>query len=276
MGDATVVSVHKNADGFGAWLQSEGRSPLTAKLYQQLMRHGEKGLRNDELAPKTRHTLRAALRAWAEYTEDPDLLKRVKRFKLPPAQRQAEKKPLPYEEWIRLRSEIRHLPAAPVSWVCGMLAERGFRVGDVLRLTRNDIMHGVATGTLGFTAKQGKRLQWPTKRFHTLLENFLEVKKPWKRVEDLVTNAGDKRKIATQRVTRVLRRAAERAGLDAAYVHPHRLRRTYAMEFLKALKNDPRALFKLLDHMGWENIETAKEYVGYVEREELADIEEKL
>jgi integrase len=52
-------------------------------------------------------------------------------------------------------------------------------------------------------------------------------------------------------------------------VYPHRLRRTYATEYLRSMAGDPEAVVKLMQHMGWSNIATAMEYVNHQRGAEL-------
>lgn len=266
----------KDVEAFKEWLEETGRSALTVQVYVAMLTLGEKGLRNPDLAPKTRHTIRAALRAWAEYSEDEALSRRLDKFPLPTARRQYPKPPFTTNDWKRLREAIRGLEPTPTALACGIMVDRGLRVGDVLRMKRSDIETGLATGTLAFTAKQGKRLHYRVKRITVYLEGLLAFK-GWKQVGDLmVPRAGDKARAGRQRVSRLLKSLAKNLGIDPKYTHPHRLRRTYAVEFLKALGPDPRALPKLMAHMQWESIQTAMEYVGYVSDEELAKIEDQL
>lgn len=266
----------EDVEAFKEWLEETGRSALTVRVYVAMLALGERGLRDADLAPKTRHTIRAALRAWAEFTEDQALVTRLRRLRLPAAKRQVPKPPIDSKDWKRLRSAIRALDPTPETLVCGIMVDRGLRVGDVLRMKRSDIEDGLATGVLAFTAKQGKRLHYRVKRITLHLEGLLSFKS-WKRVADLVVpHSTDPIVAGRQRISRLLKSLASELGLDPKYMHPHRLRRTYAVEFLKALGPDPRALPKLVAHMQWENVETAMEYVGYVSDEELAEIEDKL
>lgn len=67
-------------------------------------------------------------------------------------------------------------------------------------------------------------------------------------------------------VERVFSRLGEEIGLEAGAVTPHRLRRTYAVNFLQAVDGD---VVKLKDHMGWASLQTAMRYVDHSQREEL-------
>ena len=68
-------------------------------------------------------------------------------------------------------------------------------------------------------------------------------------------------------VERNLVRLGVRAGIYDLY--PHRLRRTYAVQYLRALKGDPEALMKLTQHMQWASMATAMEYVDHARGDEL-------
>jgi integrase len=62
-------------------------------------------------------------------------------------------------------------------------------------------------------------------------------------------------------VERALSTVAARLGIEDLY--PHRLRRTYATEYLRALGPDSEAPIKLQQHMQWASMTTAFMYVDH-------------
>lgn len=83
-----------------------------------------------------------------------------------------------------------------------------------------------------------------------------------------------RRRAAARAVVRALTEVAVRCRIYG--VHPHRLRRTYALEYLKGLVGDPDALMMPKQHMQWESLATAVEYVDHARGQELDDAAEKI
>ena len=113
--------------------------------------------------------------------------------------------------------------------------------------------------------------------FRPWLEALANRAARWSRVWDLVSpNAsGDNRRNAAARaVERGLQTLARSAGV--VRVHPHRLRRTYAVEFLRAMRGDPEALPKLVQHMGWADMSTALEYIDHARGAELDEVADRI
>lgn len=274
--DVTKASLTR----FENWLRENGRAEPTVELYTSCMRScaaREDGLTarliDRKLAPKTRRANLAALRAWASFTDDADLERRLKKIKMPPANRVQPKVELQKDDWRRLVKELQQakLPAAMRS-VLLIMALRGLRSGDVLRLRRREVQEALRSGVLAYEAKGGRRLEYDAEPIRPQLEALVETT-GWERVRDLVGGDAGPRAISNK-VRRALKRATKGLKLDG--VHPHRLRRTYATHFLKALDRDPQALIKLTKHMGWANIQTAAGYVDATDATELNAIGAKL
>lgn len=273
---------------FGQWLVDMGRSPGTVRLYPLLVgacaRH-EDGITGrlvaGELEPKSLHVNRAALRAWAEFAEDPDLEKRLKRIKLPPARRAKPKRELERERWKELAAAIKTTKLRdPMRATLLIMARRGFRSGDVLRLRKTEISHAIKSGTLSFAAKGNRRIEYKATPIMEALETLHAQRGDWNRVEDLLVSPRclstgfDRRRAAAAAVSRALVKVAE--AISESGVHPHRLRRTYAVYFLHELRGDPQAMVKLQHHMGWDSLTTAAGYVDAVNRDELDEIGDRL
>jgi integrase len=269
-------------DGFEEWLLTYGSAQSTASLYvHNVKRAYELGgplerLSDDELAPKTRRHILAACRAWAEYTEDEKLTKRLGKLKLPADERSTARVPIPRDEWLELMEEVDRADyiTEPMRAELGMLGRRGFRRGDVLRLRRREVLAGLKTGTLAYEAKGKRRLEF---RVLTTFRGYLEIladHRGWERVRDLIAPRGRSPQAAGKAVIRALGRCAGQVGLEDVY--PHRLRRTYATEFLRQLQGDAEALIKLKEHMQWRSLATAMEYVDHVRGEELDEVAERI
>lgn len=277
-----------NLEGFSEWLRRRGRDPGTAKLYvtdvRLALRDGPiERLLDDGLAPKTKRHILAALRSWASYTKDADLLLQLKDLKLPPPERVTDKKPLDEDEWFSLIDQIESDKNIDETMgaILLLMAIRGFRCGDVLRLERKQVRSAVDDGALVFRAKGGRMVRFAAseEKFHAALEVLAGKTGSWKHVDELVCPSAEpetRRKSANQKVNRALRRAAGAVGLTAADIYSHRLRRTYAVHFLRAMKGDPEALQKLQAQMQWANPNTLFEYTDYVREEALAAVEQRM
>ena len=266
---------------FHAWLLRRGLSAGTAQVYVSdvglALRHprGPRGkLTDGNLAPKTKHRIRSSLRSWARFQKDGDLRFLVDDQRLPPSQRVTVKQPLPREEWLRLINHVRKDEKLdePMRAVLLLMAQRGFRCGDVLRLERAQVVAALRDGEIIFKAKGSKFTQWSIKRCREPLE-ILAALDGWKTVLDLVSPTT---KSAELRVNAHLRRIAAQQGIDAKDIYTHRLRRTVAVEFLRSMGSDPEALQKLKRWMNWSNIATALEYTDFVNKDALDAAEDKM
>jgi integrase len=146
-------------------------------------------------------------------------------------------------------------------------------------MQRGEVHDALRGGILSFVIKGNKRVEYHvTDNFSRFLELLETQERDWKRVEDLVSprSKGDRRRAAVIQIERLLRVVGEEAGLDAEELYPHRLRRTYAVEYLKQMKGDPEALVNLQQHMQWESLETAAGYVDHPRQEKLLEVERRM
>lgn len=271
---------------FRNWLVEHGLSDGTIGVYIRDIRHCfDAGgvmtrLRNDELAPKTRRHILAAARRWAEYTEDVAMTKALKKLRLPPAKRKTAKVPLKREDLFSLVDELGSASYIddPMRAVLGMMACRGLRCGDVLRLRHAEIDAAKESGTLSFEAKGRRRLEFRVlKTYRRFLDLLAAIPGSWTRVDEVISpGAGEngRRSAAARAVERSLTRVGVHCGVLGLY--PHRLRRTYAVEYLRALHGDPEALVKLTQHMQWASMTTAMEYVDHARGDELNEVAERM
>lgn len=278
--DVTDESLTK----FQRWLRRRGRAEGTADSYMyQVARCAElddplERLLDPDLSPKYIHTIAAALKSWARFSKDGDLELELAEIKLPAAKRVKEKSILTREDWSKLREEINRADyiSEPVRAELGMMASRGFRRGDILRLRKSDIAGALKSGTLVYEAKGRRRLAFPiSSHWGPYLELLMEAggRKKWERVCDLVSpgsNPKTRMDTAGKTITRSLSYCGEEVGIED--IHPHLLRRTYATFYYEACQ-DP---VKLKDHMQWANIETAMLYVAASNQEELEAVADTL
>jgi len=233
-------------------------------------------LTDGDLSPKYLRLNRAALLAWATFSEDASLLLKVKRIRLPAAERQKAKVPFRTADWKKMVHAVRDEESLSPAMRAALflVIVRGLRASDALRIKRTDVQAALRTGRLSFEAKGRKRIEYDAKPIREALEMLMAEKPYWTRVSDLIVTwrcktDGTKRVIAAyKRLDREIRAMGEAAGVDG--VHAHRFRRTYATAFLlhPKLKADPQAMFRLQHHMGWAKVETAMQYVYAVSRAE--------
>lgn len=277
---ASAVVTARTVD-FREWLGEFGLAKGTIDIYVRDVELARTPaallvrLRDDELAPKTRRRILASARRWAEYTENGKFKDQLKRLRLPPSRRKGVRVPLSKEQLFAL---IDELPKAEyltptMRGVIGLMACRGFRCGDVLRLKRSEIDTARETGILSYVAKGNRRLEFKLiKTYRRYLVQLADIPGDWNHVCELIAPGGnatfDKRmRSAAKAVERGLSKLGIHAGITK--LHPHRLRRTYAVEYLRAMSGDPEAMVKLVSHMRWASMATAMEYIDHQRGDEL-------
>jgi integrase len=270
-----VTDAHLRA--FRVWLEDQGLAATTAEMYVHDARSAAEigfvaRLRVDQ-APKTLHRIRAVGRQWARFRSDDALELALKKFKLPPARRQSVRIPLERAKLFAIVDELARADylASPMRATIGLMACRGFRVGDVLRMQRSELIEAVQTGVLSYLGKGRKRIQFRLMPYwEAHVKHLAEIDGAWVRVEDLIAPTSDakqRRKTASKAAQRALLELASHCGI--AKVYPHRLRRTYAVEYLRQHGGDPEAVIKLKQHMQWADESTALQYVDHARGPEL-------
>lgn len=280
------MAVSRELEKFREYLEEFGLADSSLSTYVDVAKRAlaEKGwmarLKDDDLAPKTKRLIRAAARHWADWKRDDKLRESLKRLRLPAPLRKTAKAPLARKDLFRVMDEIsnqkRKMPPA-VRAVLGLMAYRGFRDGDCLRMKKSELQSALQQGTLAYEAKGRRRLEFAVIRtYRPWVELMVAQPGRWTRVDELV--APTSRDARTRRATaaRYVQRALAEIGADLGLrgLHPHQLRRTYAVQYLKAQKNNPEALPDLVSHMQWASVTTAMEYVNYsrgAERDRVAE-----
>jgi integrase len=273
---------------YKGWLRRRGASDGTVKQYgyhaKRLLEGGDiiEVLTDRKLSPKYRRMCRAAASSFAKFRKDDVLLEELAEVRLPAAVRQQAKVPLSESAWRVLRGEIADADyiTEPMRGTLGLIAARGLRRGDVLRLKRSEVSSALEKQVLSYLSKGERRLEFGViPSFSSYLEilhdSFSGTRA--KRVCDLVSKRGsveNRMEAAGGMVATALRKVAEavgpkRLGIKPDDLHPHQLRRTYASLYYEACGHDP---MKLKQHMQWASIETAMGYVDHSRRDELDDI----
>jgi site-specific recombinase XerD len=271
-------------DAYAAWLRRRGTAPSSIKEYVRLAAFPDpiERMTDRTLSPKYRRLIKAVARSYARFNEDKTLLDELDEVRLPAAVRKHAKIPLPKHDWKRLIDEIDaadYIDEATRA-VLGIMATRGLRLGDVLRLSKHEVTAALRDGILAFTAKGERRLEFGvTKTWRPYLEMlqaaFVEQahRRP-RQVWDLIAHrAGNPYKAASLSIGRALRVVGKEAGLEVRELHCHRLRRTVASTFFEICGHDP---MKLKAYLQWQSLETAMGYADHVKREDLDAVGEKM
>lgn len=275
-------------EDYAAWLRRRGTAPSSIKEYVRLAAFPDpiERMTDRKLSPKYRRLIKAVARSYARFNDDKALLDELDEVRLPAAVRKHAKIPLPKRDWKRLIDEIDEADYIDDATraVLGIMATRGLRLGDVLRLSKHEISAALRDGILAFTAKGERRLEFGvTKIWRPYLEmlqtEFVEqahrrtagrVPQVW----DLIARrAANPYKAASLSIGRTLRVVGLEAGLEVKELHPHRLRRTVAATFFVVCGHDP---MKLKAYLQWATVETALGYADHVKREDLDAVGEKM
>jgi integrase len=274
-----------------AWLRRRGLNESTIAQYElhagRLLDGDDPFTRisNRKLSPGYRRVCRAAMLSYATFSKNVKLLESLKDVRLPAPVRQKIEVPLPESGWRALRTEIDEADylKEPVRAVLGLMAARGLRRGDVLRLHKREVAQAVKGDTLSFLAKGERRLEFgvlPAWRgYLELLDDAFTARTA--HVRELVSPRASEdscQAAAGLHVARVLRDVGaevgqKKLGIPPENLHPHLLRKTYASAFYVACGKDPNAL---REHMQWASVNVAMAYVVTDQREALDAIAEKM
>ena len=269
----------KNLERFRDWMVARGRVEGTADLYVLNVKSCAASpggvtqrLISSKLSPNTMRSNLAALRAWAKFSKDEDLRDILGDIRLPPARRIRSKEPLDDDTWSGMvrsvMNDSRDTRNIALQQVVLIMAVRGLRSGDVLRMRRTDIVRALATGKLVYEAKGRKRIEIAAAPIRAQLEELAEFK-VWDKVADLVSTSKNPA-VIRGRVYRAVRRIGKAMKVDA--MSPHRFRHTFASAYLRELHGDPNAIVKLQKYMAWESLSTAARYVDRVSQDQLDDV----
>lgn len=273
---------------YASWLRRRGRADSTIEQYRRLLGRlltlddPASPLLNRCNSPMYRHSMAAALRSWADFANDGQLAARISDIRLPSRLRRGSRDPLDRAEWFRIIEAIENSQTlAPATTAAlAMIATRGLRCGDVLRLERKALAEAKRTGVLQLVAK-GERLIRVNAEPLTAAIGML-VSRSWKEVvtvADLVSPKS-RRECSHASAARAIRRALDEVakdhGMDRRDLYPHRFRHTYVHHFLGELRGDPEALVKVQQQMGWARMETAGSYMRRARQAELDAVESKL
>lgn len=274
-------------DEFDAWLRRRGRG-RSADQYCKVVRcwivdpdETESMMTSSEYSPNYRRHLIACVRVYAQFIGDGDLLARLGDIKRPPPVPKEAREPLPFAQWFDIREAIEDADylSDPKRLVCSIIALRGIRCGDVLRLVKRDVSRALDTGMLSFESKAERWQHYNAEPLRPYLDELNGLRWPGKRVRNLVcprSAAGHCQETAGREIRKAFDRIADDVGIEPEDLYAHRFRHTYATYFLQEMEGDPEAIFKLQQQMGWARLDTAANYLRRSRRGELDEIESRL
>jgi integrase len=263
-------------EGFSQWLRGRLRREKTAEAYARNVKLCMRGrdplarLRDEDLAPSTRRCQYSALKAYARYCGDDRLLGQLEdvRDMLPRPEPVEDRQPLEdgyYDRFCAALLEAYYL-GPELHGACAMIAFRGFRVGDVCRMTQQNLRRALRTGSLDFRAKKGRQHSFGVlSTYSWCIEQLASSSGRWTTVGELLvgTDKGTVAKNAKNKIRRGLRKVARRAGVDPDEVYPHRLRHNYVLRYYRAAGNDLEATRQ---HVGHSDIATTARYIRKIDR----------
>jgi integrase len=287
-------------DEFQAYL-AETLSASTAMTYAAVIEHALRDhehdlinvLRRPGLSKSSRQTYRAALRQWAEWVHDEDLLATLnsaelrrefktavreqhkrgsKRYRVEPFTAAEEEALLGVLH--RWREDCEENPNDPLAWrwpAISMMFSLGLRAGaDLARMTRADVDRALVDGVeLNIATKGDKDRSLPVVLVTDELRMLQRLKKgKWKTLADVISPGGSGSvKAAYERLRRMVKELAERAGLDPSKVHPHRFRHSAAHRLYEATGD----LLKVQRFLGHESLDTTMSYLKAKRTQEIGD-----
>jgi len=266
--------------GFEEYLQDRGYRPNTISTYLKVLRKASRleeptaVMRERKMSRSRWNVLLAAFRHYAGFAggEAGEAIMSTlhqlpkRRFRDPEPE-----PPLSDEEWRDLLESVED-EDAPMRDVLILLCRTGMRVGDLGQgIERQHAETALKTGVLKIKVKGGRYRPFPISGpTEESLSDLVDVRGwsvLWQAISKKSTHA------YYMAVSRALRRAGERAGISKARLHPHLLRKTVAVQALKASGADIVTVSKLLGH---RDIRATQHYLNHIEPDELLTLINKM
>lgn len=273
--------MHKvDVQGFEDYLMEQGYSQKTVASYVKCLRRANQydelhlALNKRKLSRPYYNLILSSLNKYADCIGGKQGDKILKSLKSLPRRRWKEpepERPLTDEEWRTLLDSVEE-EDPPLQQILILMCRTGLRVGDLGEgIERKKAEEGLKTGTLQVKVKGGKYRPFPVQgHVITALEDLLSFSN-WKYLWQSVTKKSTHAYYMA--VSRALRRAGNRVDIPASMLHPHLLRKTVAVQALKAAGGNVIEVQKFLGH---KDVRTTQRYLAYIEVEELWDLMDKI
>lgn len=237
-------------------------------------------LRRKKLTKKTKVTYRAALKRWAEFTRDEELLeildsRQVKKFLTMRGGKPPKRTKALTEEEVGLILDQLHeqyhyddlhedLSERTHAWVwpcLSLMIKLALRANvDLTWISRDAVKEALRNGiTLTLVTKGGRERDAPIGQVKEELEMLMAIPK-WTVLAELISPAAlpvRRHDAAYEKVRRCLKSLAEDAGLDPKEVHTHRFRHAAALWLLKETGD----IFLVRDLLGHTSVRTTELYL---------------
>lgn len=237
---------------FTEWLEAEGLSASSARLYDLAKGKGLPGLRDESLSPSRRDTIRKALRRYAQFTGDADLEAAVASVRIRGRSRRVKVVEAldPMTEYLSLLVAIKAGQAEPLRSALLYLATSGLRISELLDLTHEVLREALEKGK-SVTTQKGGYERWvfcATSDQWEAVSGLLDAMSYSKRAvwKLFLTRKRKTREGAMEAIRVGLTLAARQAGITKK-VHPHLLRKAIA-DYLREKGASLKVIQEMLGH----------------------------
>ena len=288
------MTAPQHVEAFQAWMLAADYRPLTANAYASRVA----SIMDTKLDHNSRYAARSYLSfiRFHRYHEEPEVLARldqaaaapvdetaglssvqVRRKRQRDAKRKLAAKSFSDADWASLLAAVQADDSVEAA-VIGVLMTTGLRIGDCFAITDTQLVEGFASGRILVPTKGGEYRELP----------IFGAEDAWRTLDEAWTNntrAGTVLELvqpgggayysghpAYQRVAQKLRELAEKAGIEGQRVHPHRLRRTLAVQALRET-GDVGAVQQLLGHA---SSRTTLGYLDEARPDDVAKLQQKI
>lgn len=272
---------------FETWLRQHNYEPDTVRVTMRHASSAEKLLAAGVRAGDLPQTTRYAARRFATYLRDEGRSAELEHWtqagvrpldrapKAKAKRRQHDAVSIEPEQW-RALGDVVWGAEQPEAYALRCMMSTGLRVGEVLRVDRDDLSAALQTGRLSLRRKGGHYQEVPIEG----------ARESWQTLHDALRRAGAGTVAALvcpdnpsplagdaayKRVSRALGRFIRQAGVGGR-ANTHRLRRTMAVMALNATDN----LVVVQQMLGHANITSTQHYTDELHVDRIADLQRKL
>lgn len=272
---------------FAKYLSDQGLAKSTIYVYIGYLKAAIRtvgtgsltGYLDGDIAATTRASAYTAIKHWAEFTSDEDLLAELNhptlRKSLKGRGKRASKvtRPMTGDELDAFLKTLERTKGRSPEWVwpcVTILLRLGLRARvDLCRLRRAEITEGLRSGRLQLETKGGRMRAVPISPAKEAFSELLRTGK-WETVAEAIVGIDDPKR-AYEEIYKAVKGLAKAAGIDHKEVHPHRLRHTAAHRLWEKTKD----ILKVRDFLGHAHVATTERYLRGDRTDEIgADLED--
>lgn len=283
-----------NTKGFETYLKESWFSDKTVETYVRtvkllLRKYPDdliKGIKNKKISASTRQTYRAALKQWADFTNDEELMREIdskdlqrtlKKMHRGQASNAQATQPFTNDEIASILEALDEWAynSEVQTWVwpsLRLLIKLGLRAGvDLACIERKAVKKAIDNEEVLIISTKGEELR--NLPISTVLEELeiLYAHKDWEILADLIapySQPKTRTDAAYDAISRYLKAAAQKAGIDPSTVHPHRFRHTAAHQLFEKTHD----LMLVRDFLGHKSVSTTEKYLKSNRTSRLNDV----